>query len=1430
MKAHPLILFGMLFPVTGQASPVILNEFNVVGNSESLPDNSVDVSFGRRAGNGGDWFELVVTGNGRGSSVDLRGWKIQAARSATTPFVADDTLELSDDPFWAAVPAGTILTFTESREAEGGRDTMLGAADHFNDEGWGHSNVWIGDPNLIRYTDPLVNGYELDPVLGVSGFNLNEDNTRFLILDAAGLTVFGPAGEGVNPNDTDISDREVFALQQTPSDSLNPDADYGETSKGTDQLVLSTFGQPNRWWVGGSIYRQSFEAFRPGSVAPVILSSQVNITLLAGSSFTNQVSALDADGGTVALDLLDSPAFLTLTDLGNGSGSLSAQPGPNDTGSFVVRIRARDGDGNEHLQGFVITVLPAASPVLVNEYNAVSSGDILDRAWSFDQRFQLRKANGDDWIELVVMGDGTPGSTLDLRSWKVVVEEDGFPAGSFTLTDDPFWESVQAGTILTFTESDFSGGGWDTQINADNRTSTEGWAWSNVFLGDSNLIDQSTGQPEFGITGDETKITILDDQGMVRAGPFGEGVFSTGSVSSDEVFRLAGNPSPAITPLDPAFADGSVSTFGHPNRLQEADGSAPEIPEGTSTGYQSFLAFATASPSVAPFFTNYWGFPAANNTLPGLAWNGPLLTASDPDHSDSALSFSISQGPAGLSLVDLGNGSATWSWTPNANQIGNHQVTVRVSDPNGSYLEHITTITVMPPDSPVLVNEYNAVSSGSFLNDGNLEADIDGGTATDTLLGRVQGNGGDWFELVVVGDGTANSTVDLRGWTIELRENFDFNPETIVLSQNDYWSNVRAGTILTFMERDLAGGGFDTGIHRINRFADLGYAWTNIVTRDLELVDQEKSNFGSSIEVTSSQTEITLKDATGVVRNGPVGETRILRNVNSREVFHLEANPDPGITASISEVNFPYYADHSASSSLGTPNSWTDETGSRTQDFTPFITSLDPNSRPTFIVLPADTYIVAGTSANLPIRADDFDGLANLSFTALAPPPWVTVTDNGNGEGSITFAPPAGEKGPHTITLQLSDGIDLVSRSIEIFVHPSESPVLINEYNAVSSSNFLNGGSAALDAAGEASSDPRFGRVAGNGGDWFEIVVTGDGAPGWSDLRGWKVEISQVQGLPFEPDVILEFSQDSFWQRVPHGTILTFTEERAAEGGWDTDLTAENRSFSEGWSWKNLWIGDSRFFNYTSAAFNGYEISALDGRVSQFEISDDQTQFIVRNLQSDIVHGPSGEGIGLVSGIENTGVWRLIGNPGSNLNPYQAGEEESSLAGATASPRSSSFGRPNDWNSGSSLQSFSNFITPYGSYITIAGLSGDLALPSADPDWDEFPNALEFALGGNANDPLSKPLITFRADEREILFLRRTGGTQTGSRYSVNQLEIVVEASLDLQNWEESANQNDPPAGLDPAPAGLEYAVFGLPDSLMAEDQLFFRIRVVFPE
>lgn len=1421
------IVAGVLAPGL-QAAPVLLNEFNAVSNSSFLQGGGGDSYFGSAAGNGGDWFELVVVGSGVGSAVDMRGWQVQAQREAGGTFEADDTLVLSQDPFWASVPAGTILTFTESRASQGGMDTVLHRVDRRDTEGWSHSNIWIGDPSLVAYTDSETNGYLLDPVNGVSGFNLNDLTTQFRLLDSSGMEVFGPVGEGIEPAGNEISGSEVFALQQTPSTLVTPTSYYGDTSEEGDLSAHSTFGLPNRWEVAGVLHEQSFAGFLVSDASPVFLTAQKSVAVLTGTPFSYEMQALDVDGDATTISMVAGPPFLNLVDRGNGAATLSGRPGLADGGTHPVTLEVTDNNDGLHRQTFVLTVMPATVPVVVNEYNAVSSTKILAETWSFDQRLGLVEGNGDDWIELVVVGDGTPGSTVDLRGWRIEVKEDGVPAGTIVLTSAPFWQSVPAGSILTFTEEDAARGGYDTSLLADDRFGTEGWGWSNIYIGDSVLVDQALSDPEIGIAGDRTQISILSHTSTLVSGPYGEGAFSARTINDTEVFRLAGDPAPSTHPLTASFSEGRSSTFGGPNRLPESDGTDPAKPAGTATGYQSFVAFATGSSSQAPYFTNLWGGPEVNNCLPGSTWVGPMLSAEDPDHGSAELRFSVVAAPDGVVLTDHGNGTASWSWLPSAGQEGIHPIKVKVSDPQGAYQTRTVRVAVMPASSPVLVNEYNAVSSGRFLNGGDASVDGGGTAAADGFFGRIEGNGGDWLELVVVGDGGAGSAVDLRGWQIVISENFG-PPRTIVLSEHSYWSAVRAGSILTFVERDLLSGGLDSAIHRVNRFQSLGYAWTNIVLSDSRFVNQDASSFDGNIPLTASDIEISILDGEGRVRGGPVGERRILRNVSSDEVFHLERSPGPDVSSSVADASFPNYADNHESSSFGAPNRWVSAGGEDAfQDFSAYLGGTDTNSRAVFVQLPGFFYGSPGMVRTQQVQAIDADGSAGIQLSVVDSPAWVSLVDEGGGRGLLSWSPPDGARGFYDITIRADDGVHQVDREFEVFVHGRPAPVLVNEYNAVSASSYLNGGGELTDGEGGAASDAHFGRVEGNGGDWFELVVVGDDAPGFVDLRGWAIEVALDAEFPFAADSIIRLSDHDYWSAVPHGTILTFTEERASEGGMDTSLDHIDRSDSEGWRWSNVWIGDSQLIDYTSPQLNGYQVDAQSGSVSGFGTSGIRTQILLKDSSGEIVYGPAGEGVSPVGGVSSRTVWHYGGDPRSSVSPHVTADPAGGIPGAGVSSVSS-FGHPNRWADGAEVQDFLVFMSPFAQYVAAAGLSGLGAQFSADPDGDLFTNGQEFAHGTDPTSSLDRPSFLY-AESSGVLsftFPRRMGGDDIGAAYQVDGVRLEVEYSTDLVSWNVTSERGTSPSGLPKLPVGYEYATMLVPASVHeGADRAFMRIRL----
>ncbi len=105
----------------------------------------------------------------------------------------------------------------------------------------------------------------------------------------------------------------------------------------------------------------------------------------------------------------------------------------------------------------------------------------------------------------------------------------------------------------------------------------------------------------------------------------------------------------------------------------------------------------------------------------------------------------------------------------------------------------------------LVLNEANSVTGSKFLDDQNRNR-------TDLTLGRLQGNGQNWLEfLVVQGDeqpaGGFKNTLDLREWSIDWSydKNDATDPDkrgngTIKFTDDALWSAVPVGTLITITE------------------------------------------------------------------------------------------------------------------------------------------------------------------------------------------------------------------------------------------------------------------------------------------------------------------------------------------------------------------------------------------------------------------------------------------------------------------------------------------------------------------------------------------------------------------------------------------------------------------------------------------------------
>jgi hypothetical protein len=200
----------------------------------------------------------------------------------------------------------------------------------------------------------------------------------------------------------------------------------------------------------------------------------------------------------------------------------------------------------------------------------------------------------------------------------------------------------------------------------------------------------------------------------------------------------------------------------------------------------------------------------------------------------------------------------------------------------------------------VILNEYNAVGNGLFLNGGNASADDDGGRASDSYFGRIEGNGGDWFELVVITD-----HLDMRNWKLDIYEGGAFS-ETLTLTSNAVWSDLRSGTIITVSEDVPTDVSYNPAA---------GDWWINVQANGSASGDYiTASNFA----VSSNNWQLRIRNASGTVKFGPAGEgISPASGIGDTEVFKLKAEPDASITPNSAD-----YDDGKDLSTFGAPNRW----------------------------------------------------------------------------------------------------------------------------------------------------------------------------------------------------------------------------------------------------------------------------------------------------------------------------------------------------------------------------------------------------------------------------------------------------------------------------------------------------------------------------
>lgn len=328
---------------------------------------------------------------------------------------------------------------------------------------------------------------------------------------------------------------------------------------------------------------------------------------------------------------------------------------------------------------------------------------------------------------------------------------------------------------------------------------------------------------------------------------------------------------------------------------------AQSTPGGQNAGQSDLLA-----PIIRPFSNRLYNVGDAIDLQ---------IDAFDPDGGPLTYTMLNNQNVT----VDAANGRILGT----ASTVGEFAFNLSVIDQQSLSASQIVRFTVVEealPGASLVLNEYNAVAPTRELSAGG-----------DAVLGNVLGNGGDWYEFLVVED-----LLDIRGWTIQLwdRDRADDivdRAASLTFGNDITLASLPAGTIITISEDRPDDLSFDPA----------SGDWTlhlqaNELTPGAMFATQE--NFNS----TRSDQQVEIRDASGVLRSPIVGETEAwdaaAGGVSGGEVMNLCTVP----TATVTIDPVADYRDNATSSTYGQPNAcvYLDPNGATIVNFTQDLSAL----------------------------------------------------------------------------------------------------------------------------------------------------------------------------------------------------------------------------------------------------------------------------------------------------------------------------------------------------------------------------------------------------------------------------------------------------------------------------------------------------------
>ena len=390
--------------------------------------------------------------------------------------------------------------------------------------------------------------------------------------------------------------------------------------------------------------------------APVWIQPD-NQTIDEGALLTLSVSAQDPDNNDLVLSAVSLPGNAAFADNGNGTGDFSWTPGAADAGTYVVELAAMDA-GIPRLSTtvtFIVTVndvAPNSAPTLAPIGNKMT----LENA---TLTFAIEASDVDeDALSLSVIG--LPDANL---------ADNGDGTGVFTWTPPLASAGVYPVTITVV----------DDGV---------------PILSDSEQIMITVGVEE----ANQPPVLASIGAQMVTVGETLNVSLSATDPDDDTLSFTAGDLPTGAQLVD--NGDGSAAINWTP--LESQAGPVDIIVTVTDNGEPPLSDFESFSIVVGDANMSPVLSPIGNHVVTVGSALELTITASDPEAGN--LSFELGGIPDGASFVDNNNGSATFSWIPDLDDIGTITLTCVVSD-DGDPIESDSEEFSITVSEDVVVNQ-----------------------------------------------------------------------------------------------------------------------------------------------------------------------------------------------------------------------------------------------------------------------------------------------------------------------------------------------------------------------------------------------------------------------------------------------------------------------------------------------------------------------------------------------------------------------------------------------------------------------------------------------------------------------------------------------------------------------------------------------------